>query len=142
MATGDSNFTNVVASGNISAATMVATGAVASTGDGLQLITGDGAATIPASVGIIKVVVLTKGSAAAITLAAPVAGAYGTGDDGKIITFFSETAFAHVVTCPQGFNRKGASGTATASAAANNTFTCIARNGQWNVIANVNFTLA
>jgi hypothetical protein len=134
MAAGDSNVTN-----------LVATGAIASTNanDGLQLIAGDGAISIPQSVGVIKTVVLTKGSAAAITITAPVAGAYGTGDDGKIIMVFSETAFAHVITCStRGFNRKGSSGTATASAAANNSITLVARNGDWDVMTNVNFTLA
>jgi hypothetical protein len=103
-----------------------------------QLIPGDGTVTIKSGT-----VFLTKGSAAAITLNPPVAGAQSAGgDDGKEITFFSETAFAHVVTCSQGFNRKGSSGTATATAAANNNFKCIARNGQYDVVSNVNFTLA
>lgn len=140
MATGDSNFTNVVASGTITASGAITGAGIVSTGtgDGLQLITGDGTIVLPASVGIVKTVVLTKGSAAAITLPAPTAGA----DDGKMLIIFSETAFAHVVTCAQGFNRKGSSGTATASAAANNSFTLFARNGQWDVVTNVNFTLA
>jgi hypothetical protein len=83
-------------------------------------------------------VTITQGSASAITLAAPTAGT----DDGKVLIIFSETAFAHQITCPVGFNRKGSSGTATASAAANNTLHLIARNGQWNVLYNLNFTLA
>ena len=112
------------------------------TDDFQQLISGDGTIALPTSAGIPKTVILTKASAAAITLPAPVAGAPGTGDDGKIVTVISETAFAHVVTCAQGFNRKGASGTATASAAANNWFTVVARNGQWDVFGNLNFTLA
>ncbi len=103
-----------------------------------QVITGDGTVSIKSGA-----VYLQKGSAAAITLPAPVAGAPSAGgDDGKRITIFSETAFAHVVTCAQGFNRKGASGTATASLAANNWFTVEARNGQYNVIGNTGFTLA
>jgi len=131
MPAGDSNVTNLVASG-----------AIVSSADALQLLSADGVITLPSSVGVVKTVVITKGSAAALTLAAPVAGAYGTGDDGKIIMVFSETAFAHAITCPQGFNRKGSSGTATASAAANNSITLVARNGQWDVMTNVNFTLA
>lgn len=106
----------------------------------VQVISGDGAIAIPSGSGA---VFLTKGSAAAITIPAPVAGAYGTGDDGKEITIISETAFAHVVTCvADGFNAKGSSGTATASAAANNWFKIIARNGHWRVIGNLNFTIA
>jgi hypothetical protein len=103
-----------------------------------QLITGDGIIVLPASVGMPKVVTLTKGSAAAITLPAPVAGT----DDGKIVYIYSETAFAHVVTCAQGFKRKGASGTATATAAADNAFGVVARNGQWDVLSSTNFAFA
>ncbi len=103
-----------------------------------QVITGDGTVSIKSGT-----VFLQKGSAAAITLSPPVAGAQSAGgDDGKRITVFSETAFAHVVTCSQGFNRKGASGTATATAAANNQFTVEARNGQYNVIGALNFSFA
>lgn len=100
----------------------------------IQVITGDGAITIPAGTGF---VFLTKGSAAAITIPTPVAA-----DDGAEILVYSETAFAHVITCPDGFNAKGSSGTATASGAANNYVRLIARNQHWRVAGNVNFTLA
>lgn len=102
-----------------------------------QVLSGDGAITIPAFVGLVNSVRITKGSAAAITIATPAAG-----DDGKVINIFSETAFAHQITCPDGFNAKGSSGTATASAAANNYITLIALNQHWRVIGNANFTLA
>lgn len=54
----------------------------------LQTITGDGAVTISSGS-----VLLTKGSAAAITLAAPTAAQVGTA-----ITIFAGSAFAHVLT--------------------------------------------
>jgi hypothetical protein len=130
MPAGDTNYTNVVASG-----------AVVSD-SALQLISGDGTIVLPSSPGVPKPIVLTKGSAAAITLPTPVAGAYGTGDDGKILYIYSETAFAHVVTCPVGFKRKGSSGTATATAAADNVFGIVARNGQWDVLFSTNFAFA
>jgi len=98
-----------------------------------QVLSGDGAITL-----LSGCVTITKASAAAITLAAPTAGT----DDGKVIFVFSETAFAHVITATTGFNRKGSSGTATASAAANNQLILVARNGQWNVQSNTGFTLA
>lgn len=100
----------------------------------------DGA--IPVTPGVYSV---TKGSAAALTLAAPVAGAPSAGgDDGCIITVVSETAFAHVITQGTvGFNAKGASGTATFGAAKGNGLQLIARNGNWWVLgANVGVTIA
>jgi len=100
-----------------------------------QVLSGDGAITVPTD--RLALVRVTKGSAAAITLATPLAG-----DEGKEIVVFSETAYAHQITCPDGFNAKGSSGTATASAAANNYIRLVAFNLHWRVIANVNFTLA
>lgn len=72
---------------------------------------------------------ITKGSAAALTLAAPTAVA----DDGKTLTITSETAFAHTVTqTTPGFNNTGASGdVATYGAAAGNCLIVTARNGIW-----------
>lgn len=83
-------------------------------------------------------ITVTKGSVCNITLNAPTVGT----DDGKLLFIFSETAFAHIITSAVGFNRKNSSGTATASAAANNSLILKARNGQWNVQANTGFTLA
>lgn len=57
----------------------------------VQTIAGDGAITIQSGV-----VLLTKGSAAAITLAAP------SSQDGTIIEVTSTTAFAHVITVTGG----------------------------------------
>lgn len=73
-----------------------------------QDITGDGAITIPGA--MYAQVNLSKGSAAAITIAAPTSGT----DDGKVIEVWTSTAQAHVITCStDGFNAKGSSGTAT-----------------------------
>ena len=85
------------------------------------------------------VVFVTKGSAAALTLAAPIPGA----DDGKAVTFIAATAFAHVLTCPtDGFNAKGASGTATLAAAVGNGLTVTAFNGHWYASGAAGCTIA
>lgn len=104
-----------------------------------NVITGDGA--IPIVPGIYH---LTKGSAAAITLAAPTAGAASVGGhDGVIITVVSETAFAHVITgSVRGFNGKGSSGTITFGTAKGNTVTLIARNGDWFTLGAIGATVA
>lgn len=101
----------------------------------ITLLSADGA--IPVRAGTYHI---TKGSAAALTLAAPVAGQ----DDGMIINILSETAFAHTVTnSSPGFNNLGAAGdvaTFGAIAAANRL--CLrARNGIWWVIDNLNATI-
>lgn len=94
---------------------------------GQQVITGDSAITLKTGH-----VAITKGSAAAITIAAPTAGT----DDGKVLMIVAETAFAHVVTCSSnGFDDKGASGTLTWTAAKGNSVILIARNGRWWVCA-------
>src|SRR5262249_35010786 len=74
--------------------------------ESLQVISGDGAITI-----LEGTVVLSKGTAAAITLAAPTAGAQSAGgDDGKVLRVVSTTAAAHVITSgTDGFNAKGSS---------------------------------
>lgn len=103
------------------------------------VVSADGA--IPVTPGVYSV---TKGSAAALTLAAPTAGDPSAGgDDGARIIVVSETAFAHVITCASvGFNGKAASGTATFAAAKGNGVTLTARNGQWWVLSNVGVTIA
>jgi hypothetical protein len=75
------------------------------------------------------VVAITKGSAAALTLAAPT----DVTDDGARLTIISETAFAHTVTqTTPGFNNAGAAGdVATYGAAAGNAMVLIARGGKW-----------
>ena len=85
------------------------------------------------------VVVVTKGSAAALTLAAPVSGT----DDGKTLTLTTTTAFAHVVTSPvRGFNGKGASGTVTLAASKGGGVQLVAYAGDWYTVANVGATVA
>jgi hypothetical protein len=92
-----------------------------------QNISADGAITI-----LNGDVYITKGSAAAITIAAPAAGT----DDDKFLFINSETAFAHVITCASvGFNGKGSSGTLTFGAAKGNSVVLKARNGHWWVFA-------
>lgn len=90
-------------------------------------ITGDGAITIATGI-----VVLTKGSAAAITLAAPSAAQVGTR-----ITIYAGSAFAHVVTAT-GLIDDGVTGgsknTATFAAFVGAAITLIAAQvGKWGV---------
>jgi len=101
----------------------------------VQAITGDGAITI-ANYGL---VFLSKGSAAAITLAAPTAGTH----DRFEITIVAASAQAHVVTCSTvGFNAKGSSGTLTFTAAIGNSVVLVAYNGNWYTKAVRNVTAA
>jgi hypothetical protein len=89
-------------------------------------------------------VIITKGSAAALTLAAPTAGGTGVGDDGKEMWIFSTTAFAHVITqAAPGFNNGGAgSDVATMTAAVGNWMHLVAYNGVWYVLGSLNVTLS
>lgn len=83
---------------------------------------------------------LTKGSAGAYTLAAPVAGT----DDGAVLRIISRTAFAHTVTqASPGFNGGGAaSDVATFGGAVGDNMVVIADNGKWLVQTLRNVTLA
>lgn len=88
-------------------------------------LAGDGAISIPSASAMFYI---TKGSAAALTIAAPTAGT----DDFKELVFWSETAFMHVITCASdGFNAKGASGTASFGGAKGDSIRIVARNGHW-----------
>lgn len=101
----------------------------------VQAITGDGAITIANY----ATVFLSKGSAAAITLAAPTAGTH----DRFEITIIAASAQAHVVTCSTvGFNAKGSSGTLTFTAAIGNSVVLVAYNGNWYTKAVRNVTAA
>jgi hypothetical protein len=103
----------------------------------LQTITGDGAIVLPATG--MGVVLLTKGSAAAITIAAPTAVV----DDGKTIFVKSTTAFAHVITSAvDGFNAKGSSGTATAATPFTGLLHLYASNGHWYTLGQNLWTIA
>lgn len=89
------------------------------------------------------VVVITKATAIALTLNPPTAGLpTAGGDDGKVLRIVSITAAAHVVTCSQGFNAKGSSGTATFGAAIGNGAILVARGGQWYNNAQTGITYA
>ena len=100
----------------------------------IQAITGDGAITIQNAT-----VVLSKGSAAAITLAAPTNGTH----DGYIIRVIASSAQAHVITGGvDGFNAKGSSGTATFGGAKGDSVTFVAYGGHWYTLSKVNVTIA
>lgn len=105
----------------------------------VQVISGDGAISIKEGT-----VYLTKGTAAAITLAAPTAGLPSAGgDDGKELRVITTTAAAHVITSSvDGFNAKGSSGTATFTAAIGNAVTFSAYNGHWYSEDKLNVTIA
>lgn len=94
----------------------------------MQVASGDGAITIKSGV-----VIITKGSAAALTLAAPTAGAQSAGgDDGKILYVFSAGAFAHTLTITGGLRGAGAGAdVGTFAAAVANGVTLFAYNGAW-----------
>lgn len=98
----------------------------------VQVLSGDGAIAI--SDGLVYI---TKGSAAAITLAAPLA-------DGYELEVISTTAFAHTLTqTTPGFNNGGtASDVGTFAAAVGNSIKLRSYNGVWWVANNVNVTLA
>lgn len=86
------------------------------------------------------IVIVTAASAAALTLAAPLAGI----DDGSVLTIISDTAQAHTVTnSSPGFNGAGASGdVATFGAARGNAMRVVAYNGVWYTVNLRNVTLA
>lgn len=122
--------------------TSTLTGAVTATGgvvgavqSNVNAYADDGAITIASQVAI-----LTKGTAQAMTLAAPTA----TTHDGVIIQIVSTTAAAHTVTATTiGFNAgDAASDVGTFGAAIGNGLTVVAYQGEWYVLNNTNVTLA
>ena len=95
---------------------------------------GDAAITIAP-----KDVFITKGSAAALTLADP-----GATDEGTEITFIATTAFAHTVdnSAGSGFNAGGATkDVATFGGAIGDRLTVVAYNTKWYVKDSLNITL-
>lgn len=101
-----------------------------------QTIAGDGAISIPS--GDQAHVLLTKGSAAAITIPAP-----AVADNGKVIYVKSNTSFAHVITQGTvGFNAKGSSGTATAATPFTGTLMLVANAGNWYTFGQNLWTIA
>lgn len=103
-------------------------------------IAADGAITIASGS-----VFLTKGSAAAITLAAPTSGAPGTGLDGTRISVISGSSFAHVITATS-LIEDGTTGvphtTATFAAFKGASITLEAKGGLWYVVANNAVTIS
>jgi hypothetical protein len=101
--------------------------------------TGLNGAAIQATQGVFTI---TKGSAAAYTLAAPLAGFPSAGgQDGYVLLINSLTAYAHVVTVPSNvFN--GNKATATFAAAVGNAIKLVAKNGVWLVVQNNGVTLS
>lgn len=87
-----------------------------------------------------QVAVITKGTAAAMTLAAPTADT----DDGIIIEIVSATAAAHTVTATTiGFNAgNAAADVGTFGGAIGDGIRLVAHNGEWLVLNNINVTLA
>ena len=105
---------------------------------GTQIIAANGAITIPDG-GEVTVIV-TKGTAAAITIPPPTA----TVHDGVKIVVVSDTAAAHTVTATTiGFNKgNAASDVGTFGGAIGDGFAFMAYQGEWLVLANINVTLA
>jgi hypothetical protein len=100
---------------------------------GIQTISGDGAITI--APGIVR---LTKGSIAAITLAAP------SSNDGVVITIMSTTDFAHVVTVTGGMwdGTATTNTTVTFPVVAGAAVTLMASGTDWYVLNNQGTTIA
>lgn len=94
----------------------------------------DGAITIQTGT-----VVITKGTAAALTLGIPT-----TAQNGTVIRIISATAAAHTVTADTiGFNAgDAAKDVGTFGAAIGNGMTVIAYGGEWLVLTNTGVTLA
>lgn len=87
-------------------------------------------------------IVITKGSACALTLAAPTAGAPASGgDDGKVLRVSSTTAFAHTVTCPAN-KINGNKAVSTFGAAVANFQVFVAYSGIWYAQEQVGSTLS
>ena len=100
------------------------------------LLSGDGAITV--SDGVSRTLVITKGSAAALTLAAP-------GADYQRLTVVSSTAFAHVITATNLLDdgvTGGAKDTATFAAFAGASIELLGYDGTWHVIGKNVVTIA
>lgn len=123
----DTNFTTVAATtftGNlVGNVTGNVTGVTQET---VTLAAADGAISVKQGV-----VMITKASAAALTLAAPTAGT----DDGKFLRIVAAVAAAHTVTqTTPGYNGGStASDVATYGVAIGNTMELVAYNGAWHV---------
>jgi hypothetical protein len=91
---------------------------------------------------IVSTYVLTKGSAAAITLGAPTAGRPEQGGhDGFQIKFIAGSAWAHVVTAASLYNGTAGKDVATFGGALGDCLALEAYNGIWYVISSINITI-
>ncbi len=102
--------------------------------DYVTVASADGAITIQTGT-----VVITKGTACALTLGTPT-----TAQNGTIIRIISATAAAHTVTATTiGFNAADAAGdVGTFAAAIGNNLTVVAYGGEWLVLGNTGVTIA
>lgn len=107
----------------------------------IQVASADAAISIKSGI-----VVITKGTACALTLAAPTAGsAEAGGDDGKVLYIDSTTAAAHTVTISGGLRGAGAGAdVGTFGAAIGNGVVLYAYDGKWYPVpgTNTNVTFA
>ena len=106
----------------------------------LTLLSGDGAIPPHAAAEFI----ITKATAAALTLAAPTSGAFSaSGDDGKTINVSSNTAAAHVITAT-GLLLTGSASVNTATFAAQKgaSLSLMAYGGKWIVRSSTGVTFA
>lgn len=102
--------------------------------DAPQTASADGAITIKNGV-----VIITKATAAALTLANPTSGT----DDYKVLRILSTTAVAHTVTVTGGFGNAGAGAdVATFPLAVGATLSLLAYGGYWYVIGSNGVTLS
>jgi hypothetical protein len=125
----DATFANVTITG-----TLGVTGLITSASNYLA-VSADGAIAIPSGN---RIYFITKGTAAAITLADPTTGAPSAGGhDGVVLTFVSTTAAAHTVSNAAGsgfFSSGGASkDVGTFGGAIGDGFACIAYLGKWYI---------
>jgi hypothetical protein len=123
---GDLLFKNA---SKVTIATLSNTGASLSRKRPVELVTGDQLATITEGI-----ILLNKGSAIALTLAAPTTGT----DDGKVLHIRSETAQAHTITLTSGAYNGGATTVATLTAAIANGLSLVAYLGTWWVFEDIN----
>lgn len=100
-----------------------------------------GSADALASPGYVGTAVITTAGVDAVTLATPVAGGQGTGDDGKFLWVFSTTAQAHTVTTASN-KINGNKHIATFAAAIGNNVLFYAYNGIWWMFSQVGITLS
>jgi len=97
----------------------------------LVVVSASGAVSVVAASNFI-----TKAGVAALTLAAPVAGSTGSGQDGTQIYFFSTTAYAHTITATGLLQTGSASvNVATFAAYAGASLELVAYNGKWLVLS-------